>query len=173
MKTDSRRLWSVMGLAMAALAACGGPPPSPPALTATPVEPTAALIFIPGCATGDLENWLESTYFLLADAVSLMNQVEDQTPDQVRETIARLVPLRDALIAVPAPEECAAEMHRLTTQAVGDMLTVLQRFEQGEIPAIEPYLTDIDAALGRVQLMQAALEERLRAQFSAEQGTGN
>ena len=93
------------------LTACGGaaptPAPTPSPLPPVTLDPAANAIFVEGCVTGDLENWVERVDFLLRDFVSQLNLAQGQSPDQVRATLQRMVPIRDALVAISAPDGCA------------------------------------------------------------------
>jgi hypothetical protein len=168
MRRHLLRLYSVLLLTLI-LAACGNGPTPQPTRTLLTISPPEALTFIPGCATTDLENWSESSYFLLRDFVAAMNQVETQTPEEVYTTVQRMIPIRDALIAVPAPQECAAEAHSATITLINDTLAELQRFVNGEISDLQYLISEFDVRLGDIQLMQLALEERLESQFSGGQ----
>lgn len=155
------------------LAACGGgEPPAGPTPTPPPpvtLNPPADPVFVAGCAVTDLETWLESTDFLLRDFVSQLNAAQNQTPEQVRVTIRRMADLRDALVAVPAPDGCAGEAHRLILQMLADSLQSLQAYGNGEGVDLRAAQTEVDTLLGGIQTLQQALQAQLDAHFATQQ----
>jgi hypothetical protein len=155
------------------LTACGGtapaatPTPLPPLTLAPPADAT----FLEGCATADLENWVERVDFLLRDFVSQLNLAQGQSPNLVRTTLQRMVPLRDALVAIPAPDGCAGDAHRLMLQMANSAIDHLQAYANGEISDINAAMEDVDQMLGDLQGLQGSLETLLDAQFQANQAT--
>jgi len=154
------------------LAACGGgqspaftPTPPPPVTLNPPADP----IFVAGCEITDLETWLESSDYLLRDFVSQMNMAQTQPPEQVRVTLQRAAVLRDALVALPAPEGCAGEAHRLILQMLADSLQSLQAYGNGEGVDLHTAQTEVDSQLGGIQTLQQALQAQLDAQFATQQ----
>lgn len=155
------------------LAACGEavPTPTPTPLPPLTLAPPADAIFLEGCATADLENWVERVDFLLRDFVSQLNLAQGQSPNLVRTTLLRMVPIRDALTAIPAPEGCAGDAHRLMLQMVNTAIDHLQAYTNGEASDLNASMGDVDQMLGDLQSLQNSLETLLNAQFQANQTT--
>ncbi len=154
------------------LAACGGGPSAGPAPTPPPLvtlNAPADPVFVAGCEATDLETWLESSDFLLRDFVSQMNQAQNQTPEQVRVTIQRMAALRDALVAIPAPDGCAGEAHRLILQMLANSLQSFQAYGNGETVDLRAAQAEIDTLLGGIQTLQQALQAQLDAHFATQQ----
>ena len=154
------------------LTACGGaaptPAPTPSPLPPVTLDPAANAIFVEGCVTGDLENWVERVDFLLRDFVSQLNLAQGQSPDQVRATLQRMVPIRDALVAIPAPDGCAGDAHRLLLQMLDTTLVRLVTYANGAGGDLGD-LGDVDQMLGDLQSWQDLLQTLLDAQFQADQ----
>ena len=158
------------------LTACGeaAPTPTPSPLPPVTLDPAANAIFVEGCATGDLENWVERVDFLLRDFVSQLNLAQGQSPDQVRVTLQRMVPLRDALVAIPAPDGCAGDAHRLLLQMLDTTLVRVVSYANGEggnVGDLGGELGDVDQMLGELQSWQNSLQTLLDAQLQADQAT--
>jgi hypothetical protein len=158
---------SLLLVTLLLLAGCG----TPPAPTATPtvpppvtLTPPTGPVYVSGCTTADLETWTEATYFLLRDFVGLMTEAEAQSPTEVRAILPRMAQLRDAVLAIPAPEACATEAHTLLTGMLEAVLQILQRYANGETIDLAAEMAPINTVLGDVQNLQAALEEQLNAQ---------
>lgn len=151
------------------LAACGDEPPALPS-TAVPVTIAPAselLTTVSGCATADLENWLESTYFLLGDFTTTLQETVNQSAEQVGSQLARLVTLRDALLAVPIPADCASEAHTLLIDITDPVLTALQAYASGDGP---PPGDLMETAAG-IEAEFNQWHEQLTAQLQAQFGT--
>jgi len=153
------------------LTACGG---TAPAATSTPLPPLTVLppadaIFVEGCATADLENWVERVDFLLRDFVTKLNLAQGQSPTLARTTLQSMIPLRDALVAIPAPDGCAGDAHRLMIQLVEAAVDHLLAYTNGENPDVNASMDDVDQMLGELQTLQNSLETLLDAQLQANQ----
>ena len=165
-----RRMVLLLGAGLL-LAACGdaGPAPTSTPLPPMTLAPAADAIFVEGCATADLENWVERVDFLLRDFVSQLNTAQGQSPGLVRTTLQRMVSLRDALVAIPAPEGCAGDAHRLMLQLVNTALDRLVAYTNGDNPDLGGSMGDVDQMLGDLQNVQNSLQTLLDAQFQANQ----
>ncbi len=166
------RVWLILIVLAVLFSACD-PAPEPTSTATVPppvtLTPPASPVFLAGCTTDDLENWLEQTDFLLRDFVSVMNQAGRQEPIQVRATIQRLAQLRDALIAVPAPEGCASEAHILLLNLIYTATNSLQAYANGALTDLSVMQGTIDQALGNLQTMQNTLQRQLEQQYATEQ----
>lgn len=172
MRDNAVRSSLLLLLNIVLVASCAPTIPSTPTPTIPPpvtLTPAAEPAFVAGCTTDDLENWGEQTDFLLRDFIAVLNQAENQDPAQVRITIQRIAELRDALLAVPAPEACAAEAQHLAATLINTATDTLQRYANGEDADLSAMQDTVNNTLGSIQELQNALDEQLREQFQAEQ----
>jgi hypothetical protein len=155
------------------LTACGetAPASTPTPLPPMTLAPSSDAIFIEGCATADLENWVERVDFLLRDFVTKLNLAQGQSPNLVRTTLLDMVPIRDALVAIPAPDGCAGDAHRLMLQMVDAAIQHLLAYTNGENTDVSRSMVDVDQMLGDLQSLQGSLETLLDAQLQANQAT--
>ncbi len=164
----------VVLLAGVLLAACGFEPTPVPAtpIPATPV-PLASVTFIPGCTLTDLETWIEASDYLLRDFVGRVNQVSNMPPEEVRAITQEMIPLRNALVTIPAPQDCAAEAHTAIYTLVDDTLAAMEQYGSGEIRDLNDFNESFDVILGEIQLMRIDLEDLLQTMFNSEHSGGN
>ena len=165
------RLAGIMLTLVLLAVSCGKaePTPTPSPLPPVTVSAPATPVFVAGCTTTDLETWLESTYFLTDEFVNVTNYLSTQSPEAVRAGITRLVMLRDAILAVPVPETCAADVHMLITAVVQNAVTALQRYGNDEDIDLAPVVDDVNGIIGNVEALQSNLEEQLQMQRETEQ----
>ncbi|MBN1965750.1 MAG: hypothetical protein JW910_13950 [Anaerolineae bacterium] len=158
-------------LAALLLAACGSEPTLPPR-TPFPitVAPAADLIqSVSGCTTDVLENWLESTYFLVQDFTTEMNEAATLSQQEVSFRLQRLAILREALLAVPIPEECASDAHRLLVDLTDPVLNGFQAYVDGEGPPPSDAINAANNLLADFDRFQQQLQARLENQFQTPQ----
>lgn len=164
----------VMMCAALLLAACGQEEPYTPATISMTSSPAQDLIFVGGCASADLENWLEHTDFLEMEFVRTMLDSVALPPGEVGPAIQRMGELRNAFADVPAPDECAAEVHRSISMLMENGLAAFQAYANGAAIQLQTAAADASAALTEIRSQQAQLIQRLEEQFSAERGqSGN
>lgn len=168
MKRPFRHSLSALVWVALALTACGAADTAPPATATLP--PPGQIIYVPGCGTRDLENWLENTYFLTIEFVNVTNQGVSQPPEALGPIVQRLADLRDMVFAVPTPDECAADTQRLITDMMSTTVTALQDFASGQEVDLNAMLAEVNTTVTAIQGLQSLLQQRLQAQFEAERG---
>ncbi len=165
-----RAVLLVMICAALLLAACGQEEPYTPATISITVPAAQDLIFVGGCASADLENWLENTDFLETEFVRTMLDSVALPSGEVGPAIQRMVELRNAFADVPAPNECAAEIHRNISALMENGLAAFQAYANGAAIQLQAAAADASAALTNIRSQQAQLIQRLEEQFNAERG---
>ncbi len=157
-------LLSVVLVTSILLAACGGSEPATPFATLPPVTvaPPQSIQYVPGCTVTDLENWLEITYYLVGDYVSLTNQADNRSREEIQAEMPHITSLRNTLLAVPVPEACAAEAQQIIIAMLDDTLTAYQNYANGELDTLEAFVSSLDVSLGEIQSAQIALGNQLR-----------
>lgn len=164
----------VMLLGVILLAACGfesTPVPTTP-IPAT-VVPLADVIFVPGCTLSDLETWVEASDYLLRDFVGLVNQISNMPPEEVAAVAQDLIPVRNALVSIPAPLDCATAAHNAILTLVDDTLEAVEQYSSGEIRNLVEFNAAFDVTLGEIQLLHLELEDRLQTMYGNEASGGN
>lgn len=114
------------------LAACGedeSDPMPPPNLVIT-YEPQPMATILPGCVTGELESWLEVSGSLIYTFRDESLAALGLEPNEMVNTLNRLIDLRDAIARQPTPE-CAVQPQTEIMIMIRGMLLAFQRYSNG------------------------------------------
>jgi hypothetical protein len=132
---NRRCLFSILIIWSLILTACGdkeekkvAPPPN---LVIT-YEPQPISTLLPGCEASEVESWLEVSGTLIYTFRDESLAAINLQPDQMENTLNRLIDLRDA-IARQATPECAVQPQSLIQSVINSMMIAFQRYTNGVI----------------------------------------
>ena len=149
------------------LPACGDrvssdPPPGIP--ITIQAEPLGTVL--PGCQTGELEDWYELAGSLVVTFRDESLAALDGLPDTLVLALLRLSDLRDAIAAQPVPE-CAMLAHNTILVHVRQTLDAFQAYAAGKV-AEDALRAEVQAAAEAISTTVAGVLDTTRTQL--EQG---
>lgn len=163
----SLRLWAGLMLLMSFLSACAlgdqGPTPFPVTL-----PPAPTLVFSGECTlTADLEDWLETTYFLKEDFALVVSGLPNQTRAEIQDDFNRMVDLRNALNGLETPD-CAVQAQSALSDAMTAAITGVQRYINGEVGDVNGIVESANAQLTAFSNLHSELQARFEAAIGGQ-----
>jgi len=138
----------------------------PPPITLVP-PPT--LTFSGNCdSTPELDHWLQTTSFLAADFLTLVNDTAALDRSQMYEPVLRMAALRDQTSLTPTPD-CAQAVQELLNSAMNVAVDTFQAYANGKALDLAARAADVSNQIETVMGMQQELITRLEAQYRQEQ----
>ncbi len=152
------------------LAACAlGDNPSPTPPPPITLAPPPTLTFSGNCeSTPELNHWLQTTTFLAADFLTLVNDTAALEPGQMYESILRMAALRDQ-VSLTATPDCGQVVQELLNSAMNVAVDVFQAYANGQSSELGTSVADVSNQLETVMAMQQELIARLEAQYRQEE----
>lgn len=152
------------------LAACAlADSPTPTAVPPITLAPPPTLTFSGNCeSTPELEHWLQTTSFLAADFLTLVNDTAAMERGQMYEPVLRMAALRDQ-VSLTATPDCGQVVQELLNAAMSLAVDTFQAYVNGESPDLGKTVADVSDQIETVMAMQQELIARLEAQYRREQ----
>lgn len=152
------------------LAACAlGDTPNPTSAPPITLAPPPTLTFSGNCeSTPELDNWLQTTNFLVSDFLTLINDTAALERGQMYESVLRLAALRDQASLTATPD-CAQVVQELLNAAMNVAVDTFQAYVNGESPDLGKTVADVSNQLETVMAMQQELIARLETQYQQQQ----
>lgn len=162
-----RSLWAFLGILVPLLSACAlgetGPTPLPVTL-----PPAPTLLFAGQCEiTADLEDWLESTYFLLEDFTTVLLGLSGQSRAEIQDDLNRMVELRNALNGRPAPD-CAGTGQTQLSDAMTRAISGTQQYINGDLGDVAGIVGEVSTQLDAFRVLHGELQARFEAEISGQ-----
>jgi|FLYN01.1.fsa_nt_gi hypothetical protein len=156
-------------LALLTACALGDTPSSPTPAPPITLAPPPTLTFSGNCeSTPELDHWLQTTSFLAADFLTLVNDTAALDRGQMYEPVLRMAALRDQ-VSLTATPDCAQVVQELLNAAMNVAVDTFQAFANGESTELGTTVAQVSDQLETVMAMQQELIARLEAQYRAEQ----
>ena len=152
------------------LAACAlSDTPSPTDVPPITLAPPPTLTFSGSCeSTPELDHWLQTTSFLAADFLTLVNDTAALDRAQMYDSVLRMAALRDQ-VSLTATPDCAQVVQELLHTAMNVAVDTFQAYSNGESGELGNAVGTVTNQIETVMGMQQELIARLEAQYRAEE----
>jgi hypothetical protein len=152
------------------LAACAlGDTPSPTPAPPITLAPPPTLTFSGNCeSTPELDHWLQTTSFLAADFLTLVNDTAALDPGQMYDSVLRMAALRDQ-VSLTATPDCAQVVQELLNSAMSVAVDTFQTYANGQSSELGTEVANVSNQIETVMAMQQELIARLEAQYREEE----
>jgi hypothetical protein len=147
------------------LAGCGlGETPGATPLPLTVNAPPPVVVAGDCNLTPELEAWLQTSVQLREDFRLILDTAQAQPRADVRDSVLRMIELRDALNATVTPD-CAQEAQLLLSTAMGQAITVFQEFNNGTRDSIGSVVNEVSVQIEAAGAIQDELQIRMDQQY--------
>lgn len=143
---------------------------APPATTSAPITLAAppTMVFEGNCeGTEELNTWLQSTDFMVAEFLNSVNSMANLTREAMRERVLHMAKVRDEASKVVTPD-CAAHIQLLLVEAMNTAVASFQGFANGDLQDLGNIVAEIIGQVDRVIAAQNDLKTQLEQQFQSQ-----
>ena len=136
----------------------------PPVTLAVP--PT--MVFAGDCeGTEELNNWLQSTDFLVSEFLTTLNGMMSLNREDMRAQVLHLGKVREEANKVVTPD-CAQAIQLLMVEAMDTAVTNFQAYANNDLQDLGNIVAEVIGQVDRVIAAQNDLKTRLEEQFAAQ-----